>query len=107
MHQPPPAPPRKKKGFLDGYKTDAPAVEGCGGLDEWRATWEGMTEGEARDILGSTDPLDLLGLPPHPTADQLKSAYRKKSMESHPDHGGSAERFHAVHAAYMTLKDRR
>ena len=92
---------------MDGYKTYAPAVEVHGRRHAWRSTWEGMTEGEARDILGSTDPLDLLGLPPHPTADQLKSAYRKKYMESHPDHGGSAERFHAVHAAYLTLKDRR
>lgn len=35
----------------------------------------------------------------------LKSAYRQRSRETHPDHGGSAEAFHEVNEAYQVLSE--
>lgn len=39
------------------------------------------------------------------TADDLKRAYRRKALETHPDRGGNAEDFHAVRKAYEALSD--
>ena len=35
------------------------------------------------------------------TKDEIKSAYRKSSMEAHPDHGGNAEDFNNLNEAYQ------
>jgi hypothetical protein len=47
-----------------------------------------------------------LGLQPgkDPTAQELKSAYRKAAAKSHPDAGGSAEEFRNTQQAYQRLK---
>ena len=37
------------------------------------------------------------------TKQELKSAYRKKALETHPDGGGTAEAFREVHTAYQVL----
>ncbi|NJM22726.1 MAG: J domain-containing protein [Richelia sp. SM1_7_0] len=37
------------------------------------------------------------------TKEELKSAYRKKSLTTHPDTGGTAEAFRKVHNAYQVL----
>ncbi len=37
-------------------------------------------------------------------AGPLKSAFRKRSMETHPDKGGSAEEFNRVKSAYVEIK---
>jgi curved DNA-binding protein CbpA len=36
--------------------------------------------------------------------DRIKKAYRKKSMETHPDKGGSGERFKKIQSAYDELR---
>ena len=33
--------------------------------------------------------------------DEIKSAYRKKAKEAHPDHGGDAETFNMLNEAYQ------
>lgn len=52
---------------------------------------------------------DLLGISKTATADEIKSAYRKKAMEHHPDRNGnskeSEEMFKQVKQAYETLSD--
>jgi hypothetical protein len=50
-------------------------------------------------------PREVLGLPEFFTKDQLSAAYHQKSLETHPDRGGSAEAFQAVQEAYDHLKD--
>jgi hypothetical protein len=45
----------------------------------------------------------LLGLTPPFTVDQLKAAYRRKSRECHPDHGGPESVMKGVNLAYETL----
>ena len=44
--------------------------------------------------------LATLGLDATATADDVRRAYRRLARETHPDHGGDAERFHAVSNAY-------
>jgi len=48
----------------------------------------------------------LLGVSSHATLEEVKAAYRKKAIETHPDHGGDAERFRRVVAAYAEAKKR-
>jgi len=47
--------------------------------------------------------LQLLQLKFPFTKEELKSAYRKKSLETHPDAGGTAEAFRQVNHAYQVL----
>ena len=49
--------------------------------------------------------LDLLGLrDPHPTAEEVRRAYKKAALQAHPDKpGGSTERFKQVARAYENL----
>lgn len=48
--------------------------------------------------------LELLGVKPPITEPTLKRAYRQRSIESHPDTGGSHEAFIRVNEAYEYLK---
>tara|TARA_B100000614_G_scaffold262909_1_gene300651 strand:+ start:162348 stop:162692 length:345 start_codon:yes stop_codon:yes gene_type:complete len=57
----------------------------------------GSPEQKARTILKIT--IETL------TVDTVKAAYRKLVFKVHPDHGGDAEQFKEVHAAYSLLMD--
>jgi hypothetical protein len=48
----------------------------------------------------------LLGIPQNYTMDQLKIAYRKKAIMTHPDKGGSPELFDEVTKAYFSLLEK-
>jgi curved DNA-binding protein CbpA len=50
------------------------------------------------------DPYKILGLSKEFTENQLKKAYLKKAMKSHPDRGGSKKEFQKVSIAYTVLK---
>lgn len=43
---------------------------------------------------------EILGLPASATPEQIKTAYRKKAYETHPDHGGTTTLFDEVQKAY-------
>lgn len=55
------------------------------------------------------DYYDILGIPSTASSDEIKKAYRKKAMESHPDQNAgdqaSEELFKKVSEAYETLSD--
>lgn len=46
-----------------------------------------------------------LGLGKEASEEDIKQAYRKKARETHPDKGGSAEKFQIVSNAYTILSD--
>jgi molecular chaperone DnaJ len=48
---------------------------------------------------------DILGVPKSASADDVKRAYRKLAGESHPDRGGSADKFKEINEAYQVLSD--
>jgi curved DNA-binding protein CbpA len=51
------------------------------------------------------DHYEQLGVKPDATADEIKSAYRAKASQTHPDKGGSAEEFTPIATAYEVLSD--
>jgi hypothetical protein len=42
----------------------------------------------------------ILGLEPRATVEEIKRAFRKRALETHPDRGGDAEAFRTVRRAY-------
>lgn len=53
----------------------------------------------------TASPYAILGVAPDATDTDIKRAYREASRRHHPDHGGDAEAFRAVKAAYDVLSD--
>jgi len=50
----------------------------------------------------------ILGLSPHATGDEIRSAYRRLAKEFHPDHyAGDSERFRNIQEAYAVLGNNR
>ena len=50
---------------------------------------------------------DILGLKPGASEEEIKKAYRKKAVETHPDKGGSEEEFKKITEAYEILIGKR
>lgn len=50
---------------------------------------------------------DKLGIPASADATEIKRAYRKRALETHPDRGGTASAFQDVHRAYEEALRRR
>jgi curved DNA-binding protein CbpA len=48
-----------------------------------------------------------LGLDPKATVAEIQRAYKRRALETHPDRGGSAESFRALHKAYESALQRR
>jgi hypothetical protein len=57
-----------------------------------------------RDVPRS--PFAELGLETTATADEVKRAYRRRALETHPDRGGSDEAFRAVQRAFVAATTR-
>jgi len=51
----------------------------------------------------SKDYYDILGVSKSASAEEIKSAFRKKAHEHHPDKGGNAEKFKELNEAYQVL----
>lgn len=91
------------KPFMAGYKTHAGPR---GNAAEWKAQFSNrMGLAVAKETLGDKSALSILGLAVGATWKEIKSAYRRLALETHPDRGGSAAAFAAVHAAYEILEE--
>jgi hypothetical protein len=91
----------------------------------WARAWADLLEGKepwvgqrARADASDTAPVrtstanqpsiwDTLGLKAHATSAEIKSAYKKRALETHPDRGGSAADFRALQSAYEAALKRR
>ena len=51
------------------------------------------------------DYYSILGVPKNASEQDIRKAYKKQSMQHHPDRGGDEEKFKQVNEAYQTLKD--
>jgi curved DNA-binding protein len=49
------------------------------------------------------DYYSILGVPRNASQDEIRKAYKKKSMQHHPDRGGDEEKFKQVNEAYQNL----
>lgn len=56
-----------------------------------------------RPTAGVDSPFDVLGVDADADEDEIDRAYRRRVKEAHPDHGGSADEFRAVRAAYEDI----
>lgn len=96
---------KAKKGFLDGYKTYDPKVEGYGSPHDWKDSFhERMGIDEARRVVNKKSPYDILGVTKESTWDQIKKAFRQLAMQHHPDKGGDPTAFREVRAAFEVLE---
>lgn len=104
---------KKKKGFLDGYKTYDPNTEGYGDSEHWASAFKArMGIDEAKDILGDEDPMKILDINSTATWDEIKRAYRKLIIKFHPDKNHGKEAWATtmtkkINAAFTLIKDRR
>ena len=78
-----------------------------------QAPWPSKSSREPRSAAPRSDAKpeaasvwSLLGVSSNATEADLKAAYRKRAMEAHPDHGGDAETFRRVVAAYAEARKR-
>lgn len=100
---------KKKRGFMDGYKT-YDTSGGFGNSNEWKQAFnKRMSLDEAENILGTNDPLFVLGLKADATEDQVTKAFRKMAMLHHPDKNigkekEAHEKMQEILAAYTIAK---
>jgi hypothetical protein len=84
----------------------------------WARAWNKVLRGEAspaappsaeqraarqRERPQVSSPWILLELEPGASSAEIKRAYRKRALETHPDQGGDADSFRQVHRAYEKL----
>ncbi len=67
-----------------------------------RAFWESRAN-PARPVLERQQALNVLGLPPNATPQQIKRRYRTLAKQYHPDRGGDQKQMRRIIAAYELL----
>jgi len=60
-----------------------------------------QAEGEPDHLI--VDAFERLGLRPPASLEDIKTAYRRKALEAHPDRGGDSSEFQRIEAAYRQL----
>jgi DnaJ-class molecular chaperone len=98
----------------DQFKKYDPEVEGYGNKKQWqRAFSSRMGFDEATRIIEEQPmtPWEILGVPKHATATEIKVAYRKAVMEWHPDRNShreeeATEMMKKINASYTILTEK-
>ena len=67
-----------------------------------KALWENRAN-PARSIVERQQALNVLGLPPNATPQQIKRRYRTLAKRYHPDRGGNQQQMQRIIAAYEYL----
>jgi len=65
----------------------------------------GMGGGRQREAADTTALYEVLGIQKKATQSEIKKAFRKKALKTHPDKGGDVEEFKKLQAAYEVLGD--
>ena len=87
----------------------------------WAGAWKRIRAGSApfpkrapspanaggEERVKPVDPYVLLGVDAKASLEEVKGAFRKKALEHHPDHGGSADAFMRMKRAYDAIVKRR
>lgn len=99
-----------KKGFMDGYKTYNPEVEGYGDESQWRDAFnQRMGYKEAKRIISDESPYSILEILPGASLAEIKKAFRKMAMKWHPDKNpgvDTTEIMQKIIAAYTILTEK-
>ena len=100
---------KKKKGFLDGYKT-YDTSEGFGNPEQWQGAFNHrMNFKEAQRIVKDESPFTILEVAPDSVWETIKKVYRKLAMIWHPDKNPGSEKeatekMQKIIAAFTILK---
>jgi DnaJ-class molecular chaperone len=100
---------RKPGPFDKGYTPRYGTYKGeHGSPDQWQQAFGArFSNQEIHEILGEDDPWGILGLKPGASQSEIKSAFRKKAVETHPDRNphlnGDTGPFRKVKAAFDKL----
>lgn len=95
---------KKKRGFLDGYKT-YDTSNGFGNESEWKDSfYERMGVREAEEVVSDDSPYSILGVAIGASLMEIKKAFRALALKLHPDQNNGDDReFRRVLAAYTIL----
>lgn len=99
----------KKNPFAKDYAPYGTYEGERGNPDQWRDTFrQRFSANELKEILKDESPWGILGINHGASLEEIKKAYRKRALETHPDRNPDkvdGEEFKKVNAAYQKLVD--